>query len=119
MTDSPALPANGTYRAIRLGGPTEFGDPVFYDLGQGVDGSLDGELSFTPDGSQVYFHSLRSTNTGYQQSPPTDDFLDIYGADLAGGLPGPGRNLGEPVNSASSELQPAFTADVWLSERLP
>ena len=27
MTDSPALPANGTYRAIRVGGPTDFGEP--------------------------------------------------------------------------------------------
>jgi hypothetical protein len=27
VTDSPALPANGTYRAIRAGGPTGFGEP--------------------------------------------------------------------------------------------
>jgi len=27
VTDSPALPANGTYRAIRVGGPTDFGEP--------------------------------------------------------------------------------------------
>jgi Tol biopolymer transport system component len=59
----------------------------------------------------VYFHSLRSTNTGYQQDRPTDDFLDIYVADIVAGLPGPGRNLGASVNSAGSELQPAFTAD--------
>jgi Tol biopolymer transport system component len=111
---SPAqmfAPENGTYWAARLGGPTEFGEPARYDLGQGADGSLDGELSFAPDGSRVYFHSLRSTNTGYRQSPPTDDFLDIYVADLVGGLPGPGRNLGAPVNSEFPDGEHAIHPD--------
>ena len=102
---------NGTYQAARIGGPTEFGEPARYELGQGADGSLDGELSFAPDGSQVYFHSLRSTNTGYQQAPPTDDFLDIYVADLVAGLPGPGRNLGAPVNSAYPDGEHAIHPD--------
>ncbi len=92
-------PPNGTYRAERREGPTEFDQPVFYDLGKGSNGSLDGELSFTPDGKQVYFHSLRAANTGYLADPPTDDFLDIYVADIVDGEPGPARNLGKPVNS--------------------
>ena len=104
-------PANGTYRATRVGGPTDFGEPTLFDLGQGVDGSLDGELSFAPDGSQVYFHSLRPTNTGYQQDPPTDDFLDIYVADIVAGLPGPGRNLGAPVNSPYPDGEHAIQPD--------
>ena len=111
---SPAqffAPENGTYQASRAGSPTDFGEPVRFDLGQGADGSLDGELSFAPDGSRVYFHSLRATNTGYLQSPPTDDFLDIYVADIVGGLPGPGRNLGSPVNSAYPDGEHAIHPD--------
>ena len=38
MTDSPALPANGTYREIRVGGPTDFGEP-----------------NLTADGRTLYF----------------------------------------------------------------
>ena len=38
MTESPALPANGTCRAIRVGGPTDFGEP-----------------SLTADGRTLYF----------------------------------------------------------------
>ena len=111
---SPAqmfAPENGTYRAPRTGGPADFGEPIRFDLGQGTDGSLDGELSFAPDGSRVYFHSLRSTNIGYQQDPPTDDFLDIYVADVVAGLPGPGRNLGAPVNSAYPDGEHALHPD--------
>jgi len=102
---------NGTYVAHRIGGPADFDEPVFYDLGKGVTESLDGELSFTPDGNKVYFHSLRATNTGYQQNPPTDDYLDIYVADITNGEPGPGRNLGSPVNSVYPDGEHAIHPD--------
>lgn len=90
---------NNMYRLERIGGPDEFGDPVFYDLCKGTAQSFNGEPSFSPDGKLVYFHSLRSSNLGYLADPPTDDFLDIYVADVVAGEPGPGRNLGPPVNS--------------------
>ncbi len=102
---------NGTYMAKRTGGPGEFNTPVFFNLGKGIDRSLDGELSFTPDGKRVYFHSLRSTNTGYQKSPSVDDFLDIYVADIVDGEPGPGINLGPPVNSIYPEGEQAIHPD--------
>ena len=104
-------PPNGTYRAARIDGPADFGQPVFFDLGKGTDASLDGELSFSPDGSQVYFHSLRATNTGYRADPPTDDFLDIYVADIVDGEPGRARNLGEPVNSVYPDGEHALHPD--------
>ncbi|TVQ38594.1 MAG: hypothetical protein EA384_08595, partial [Spirochaetaceae bacterium] len=88
---------NGTYVAARTGGPAEFSHPTFYELGLGVDLSLDGKISFTPDESQVYFHSNRADNLGYGQGE--DDYLDIYVAPLIDGVPGVGRNLGPPVNS--------------------
>jgi len=90
---------NNTYRAERTGGPGTFGEPEYYDLAKGTAGSLDGELSFTPDGSKVYFHSNRPENTGYGNDPVYNDFLDIYVADIVDGVPGPARNLGPPVNS--------------------
>lgn len=90
--------ANNTYRLPRVGGPGEFGDPVYYDLASGQSGTLDGECSFAGD-SLVYFHSLRATNTGYQQQPVVDDILDIYVAPLFNGLPGTARSLGPPINT--------------------
>ena len=102
---------NGTYRLARSGGSAEFRAPVFFDLGQGVDGSLDGELSFSPDGGLVYFHSLRPTNTGYRQDPAVEDFLDIYVAEVVAGVPGPGRNLGYPVNSVNPDGEHALHPD--------
>jgi hypothetical protein len=102
---------NGTYRAARAGGPGDFTDPEYVDLGKGVDGSLDGELSFSPDGTRVYFHSLRPTNTGYRQDPAVEDFLDIYVADLVDGVPGAGRNLGYPVNTVYPDGEHAIHPD--------
>ena len=102
---------NGTYVARRTGGPAAFDTPHFWDLGGGIDASLDGEPSFTPDGSKVYFHSARATNTGWQQVPPTDDFLDIYVADVVGGVPGPGVNLGPAVNSSAPDGEAAIHPD--------
>jgi hypothetical protein len=104
-------PPTGTYRLTRSGGPAEFSAPLFFDLGQGVDGSLDGELSFSPDGTKVYFHSLRSSNTGYRQDPAVEDFLDIYVAELVAGVPGPGRSLGAPVNSIYPDGEHALHPD--------
>jgi Tol biopolymer transport system component len=104
-------PTNGTYRAMRSSGPGEFGEPVRLDLGQGSEGSLDGELSFSPDGQTVYFHSLRAENTGYQQNPPTDDFLDIYVTQWLNGEAGPARNLAQPVNSPYPDGEHALHPD--------
>jgi len=105
-----SLPS-GTYRAHRNGNSGEFDTPIYYDLGKGVSGSLDGELSFSPDGQKVYFHSNRATNTGYQNDPYYDDFLDIYVADITDGLPGPGVNLGQPVNSVYPDGEHAIHPD--------
>lgn len=91
----------GTYVSHRIGHqPGDFDAPSFFELRRGAsDGACDGELSFTPAGDEVYFHSTRAENTGYQQSPPVDDFLDIYVASIESGIPGVARNLGSPVNS--------------------
>jgi Tol biopolymer transport system component len=102
---------NGTYVATRIGGPTDFSKPVFYDLGKGTSLSLDGELSFSPDGTTVYFHSNRAENTGRQQDPPKDDPVDIYVADIVNGVPTPARNLGPPVNSAYPDGEHAIHPD--------
>jgi Tol biopolymer transport system component len=104
-------PGNGTYRAERIGGAADFGEPVFFDLGKGTDASLDGEPSFTPNGGAVYFHSLRGSNTGYARVPPVDDILDIYVADIMEGEPGPARNLGPPVNSIYPDGEHALHPD--------
>ncbi len=103
-------PENNTYRLRRGETAVEFGTPEYYDLGKGVTESLDGEVSFAGD-SLVYFHSLRLDNTGYQQDPPTDDILDLYVANLADGIPGPGRNLGSPVNSPYLDGEGAIHPD--------
>jgi hypothetical protein len=123
-TDSSQLLAapNGTYRFERHGGPRDFANPVFYNLGQGSPASLDGELSFSPDGSSVFFHSLRCENLGYQAQPPTDDFLDIYQAPIIDGWPGPGRNLGPPVNSVYRDGEQAIHPDgkrLFLTSKRP
>ncbi len=103
--------SNNTYRAKRISGPGEFDKPVYYDLGKGTDGSLDGELSFTSDGSKVYFHSNRAANTGYQANPTVIDILDIYIADIVNGEPQAGINLGPPVNSIYADGEHALYPD--------
>ena len=122
---------NNTYRAERIGGPGEFDTACYFDLAKGTDLSLDGELSFTSDGSRVYFHSNRPENTGYQQQEI--DIIDIYVADITNGLAGPGQNLGSPPNSiyadgehcihpddttlyfASHRPNPNGGVDIWMS----
>lgn len=112
MTPAEILSAvNNTYRAERIGGPGDFDEPVYFDLATGTAGSLDGEVSFTPDGSTVYFHSNRPENLGYNHSPTTEDFLDIYVADMVNGVPGPGRNLGSPPNSIRPDGEHAIHPD--------
>jgi len=102
----------GTYSARRVGtDPGSFADPRFFDLRKGTDGACDGELSFTPAGDQVYFHSTRAANTGYRQQPSTDDPLDIYVATITGGVPGPAQNLGTTVNSAYLDGELALSPD--------
>jgi Tol biopolymer transport system component len=124
---------NNTYRAERIGDPGEFDTAVYYDLARGTSLSLDGELSFASDGSKVYFHSNRPSNTGYLQNPQVIDIIDIYVADIVNGVPGPGVNLGSPPNSvyadgehcihpddttlyfASHRPNPHGGADIWSS----
>ncbi len=103
----------GTYYAERVGDdPGIFTEPRFYDLQKGAEGgSVDGRLSFTPDGDTVYFHSTRACNLGYQQSPPTDDYLDIYVARIINGEPAAAVNLGEPVNSVYLDGEHALNPD--------
>jgi len=127
----------GTYYAQRVAADLgSFANPRFFDLRRGVSGGAsDGEVSFTPTGEYVYFHSTRSANTGYRQSPPVDDPMDIYVAPIVNGEPGPAENLGEVVNSAyldgehclspdGTKLYLASTrpgglggADIWVSAR--
>lgn len=127
----------GTYAARKsTSDPGSFSDPRFFELRKGAtSGACDGELSFTPAGDSVYFHSLRAENTGYRQSPPVDDFLDIYVAKVVAGEPGPAVNLGQPVNSIYPDgehcLSPDGTrlylsstrpggfgqTDIWMSQR--
>jgi hypothetical protein len=102
-TDEELLHAHtGTYRAERVGDdPGAFGAPSYFELQKGVEGaSVDGAPSFSPAGDLVYFHSTRGDNLGYQATPATNDFLDIYVAPIsADGEPGSATNLGAPVNS--------------------
>jgi Tol biopolymer transport system component len=114
----------GTYRAtLAQAGPPRFEGPTFFDLRAGtLAGACDGELSFTPDGTEVFFHSLRAENTGFQLDPPTDDFLDIYVAQIVDGKPGPGTNLGAPVNSPSPDGEHCLSPDgmsLYLSSDRP
>ncbi|MEW6515897.1 MAG: hypothetical protein AB1439_03180 [candidate division FCPU426 bacterium] len=104
---------NGTYVVQRLAAPDQFGRPAFYDLGQGAASglSLDGECSFTPDGTKVYFHSNRPENLGYNHTPYVEDAQDIYVADLSNGVPGPGTNLGPTVNSIYLDGEHSLTPD--------
>jgi len=127
----------GAYRADRVGSdPGVFANPRYFDLQKGAEGgSVDGLPSFSPDGNWVYFHSTRAANLGYQASPPTNDYLDIYVAPVSQGEPGPGVNLGEPVNSVyldgehtlhpdgrrlfltSTRPEGLGGADIWVSEK--
>ncbi len=103
----------GTYYAELMGDdPGMFGEPRFYDLQKGAKGgSVDGVPSFTPAGDSVYFHSARADNLGYQHSPPTDDYLDIYVAPIINGEPGAASNVGEPVNSIYLDGEHALSPD--------
>lgn len=112
----------GTYFADRVGDdPGHFENPRFFDLRQDTDGACDGRLSFTPEGDYVYFHSTRAANTGFQKQPPTNDYLDIYVARIVDGVPGPVRNLGEPVNipylDGEHGLSPDGTKLYFTSDR--
>lgn len=68
-------------------------------------------MSFTADGSRVYFHSNRPENLGYNETPAVTDFLDVYVADIVNGEPGPGRNLGSPPNSIYPDGEHAIHPD--------
>lgn len=113
-SDSELLaPETGTYVASRVGDdPGLFGEPTYLDLSRGAEGgSVDGAVSVTADGSEVYFHSTRAANLGYQADPPTDDYLDIYAAPVVDGVPGPARNVGAPVNSVYRDGEHTLSPD--------
>ncbi len=114
-------PETGTYRAERLGDdPGQFGNPVYVDLGRGANGSVDGALSFSSDGALVVFHSTRSANLGYLADPPTDDYLDLYVADLVDGAYSEARNVGAPINSTRLDGEHGLRPDgalVFASDR--
>ena len=117
-TSSTACPATSgsrgptaPMRRLRLGGPADFDTPHFYDLGRGVDSSLDAAPSFTADGGTVYFHSARDANTGLHLDSPTLDILDLYVAPVSDGVPGVGVNLGPVVNSGALDGEPAIHPD--------
>ena len=114
----------GTYYAARVGSePGSFANPRFLDLRQDAPGgACDGELSFTPAGDQVYFHSNRADNTGYRQQPPMADFLDIYVAAVTGGRPGAAQNLGPAVNSIYPDGEHCLSPDgskLYLTSQRP
>jgi hypothetical protein len=106
-------PETGTYRAERVGDDLGvFGEPTYVDLQKGTEnGSDDGSLNFTPGGESVIFHSTRAANLGYLASPPTDDYLDLYVADIVDGVPGPAANLGEPVNTVYLDGEAGLSPD--------
>ncbi|MBM3316514.1 MAG: PD40 domain-containing protein [Candidatus Eisenbacteria bacterium] len=114
----------GTYRAERKeGDPGRFGPPRFFELRRGArDGACDGRLSFTPSGDRVYFHSTRQENTGYQMSPPREDPLDIYVAEIVQGVPGAAVRLPEPINSPYLDGEHCLSPDgsrLYLSSTRP
>lgn len=109
--------SNNTYRSHRAGSPGEFSEPEFYDLGKGSGGSMDGELSFSPDGQRVFFHSNRAENLGYQESPPLEDFQDIYVAEIVNGVPRQAHNLGPTVNSIYPDGEHALQQLIGCQKR--
>jgi hypothetical protein len=114
---------NNTYRLKRIGGPDDFGEPEFYDLSKGTNQSLNGELSFSPDGDTMYYASgrnpligmaiYRSVRAGSTWSAPE---LAIRGL------------VGEPSLTADGQLLyfvhvlsnagGNYDADVWCCQRV-
>lgn len=106
------LGVSGTYYCKRTGGPGEFSHPKFYNLRQGaIAGAYDGELSFTPAGDRVFFHSTRAENTGYNSNPYVDDPMDIYVSTITAGVPGPAVNAGNTINSSYRDGEHCLSPD--------
>lgn len=102
----------GVYYATRTGDPGEFSESKFIELRKNsASGAGDGHPRHAVNASKIFFHSVRSENTGYQQPAPTDDFLDIYSADFTGTEASPAINLGTPVNSAYIDGEPEISPD--------
>ncbi|HAJ94620.1 MAG TPA: hypothetical protein DCP02_00155 [Actinobacteria bacterium] len=127
---------NNTYRSKKTGGPGDFAEAVYFDLtGDAASGSFDGELSFSPDGSTLYFHSNRAENTGYHHDPFINDYLDIYIADIVNDKAQNIRNIGYPINTEYPDGEHAIhpdgislyftsmrpggkgSSDIWVSTR--
>ncbi len=102
----------GVYYASRTGGPGEFGESRFLDLRKNtLVGAGDGHPRLAAAAGKIFFHSVRAENTGYQVPEPTDDYLDVYVADLAGTDASPARNLGTAVNSVYRDGEPEVSSD--------
>lgn len=101
----------GVYYAQRTGGPGEFGNPRFLDLRKGTSGGAgDGHPRLAPSGDKIYFHSVRAQNSGYQQTPPVDDFLDLYVASLSDNVACAAENM-TSVNSSAVDGEPGLSPD--------
>jgi hypothetical protein len=101
----------GVYYAQRTGGTGEFGTPRFLDLRKGTSGGAgDGHPRIAPSGDKVFFHSVRAQNTGYRQTPPVDDFLDVYVASLTDHVACTAENLAS-INSTSVDGEPGLSPD--------
>ena len=85
--------------------------PGFFDLRKGTDGAADSHPRLTQAGDRAYFHSTRAENTGYLQSTPVADPMDIYVATISNGIPSPATNLGSMVNSTSMDGEMAISPD--------
>ena len=64
--------------------------------------ALEGEHCISPDGERLYFSSDRDGGIGG---------IDIWSSDWDGTAWSEPVNLGTPINSSSSDMQPAFAAD--------
>ena len=95
-----------------------------YDLTLGNDESINGETSHT-DGGEIFFHSNRAENLGYQQGLPPENGgfdLDIYMATTNGYYPFDIVHLDEPINSVYLDGEHFVTRDgqtMYISSNRP
>ena len=112
----------GVYYAQRTGGPAEFGTPRFLDLRKGTSGGAgDGHPRLAASGDKIYFHSVRAQNTGYGQTPPVDDFLDVYVASLTDHVACAAENV-TTINSTAVDGEPGLSPDgavLYFASRRP
>lgn len=98
--------------------------PRQYDLTLGEPFSLNGETSHCPGTGEVFFHSLREDNLGYQLGlPPGQPFdIDIYQATIDGSTPTDLVHLDPPINTEYLDGEHFVTADgqtMYLASNRP